>query len=300
MIEKIVVPLDGSTEAEGVLPWVRLIASRTGSEVLLLTSVQQIAVWDPALAITVMDREEGLALEYLERVAGDLSSSGFKAQSTVTRGPAAERILDLAEREGASLIAITTHGRSGISRWFFGSVSGKLIQSAPVPLLVIRSSEEAKASPPPPVVDKILVPLDGSAVAASILPFVEEMARTLQSSLVLVHAIAPLTAYPGFEMMQPAAIGQVLEEAQQEAGRMLARVANDLKGRGIEASALVTIDLAVDGIVRTAQESGADMIAIATHGRGGLGRAVLGSVADGVVRHSRLPCLLVNAREPAS
>ena len=81
---------------------------------------------------------------------------------------------------------------------------------------------------------------------------------------------------------------------------MLARVANDLKGRGIEASALVTIDLVVDGIVRTAQESGADMIAIATHGRGGLGRAVLGSVADGVVRHSRLPCLLVNAREPAS
>ena len=300
MIDKILVPLDGSQAAEGILPWVREIASRAGAQVLLLTSVQDIGVWDATLAAAAMGREEALALEYLERQAAELEAGGLRARAVVTMGPAAEAILDAAAREGAGLIAITTHGRSGVTRWLFGSVSGKLIQSAQVPLFVIRSTEEAKSAPPPPVLDKILVPLDGSAVAASILPFVEQLAATLKSSLVLFHAIAPLTAYPGFETVQPAAFGQALEEAQKEAGRMLTRVANDLKARGIDTTALVTIDLAVDGIIRAAQESGADIIAIATHGRGGLRRAVLGSVADGVVRHSKLPCLLVNASQPVT
>jgi nucleotide-binding universal stress UspA family protein len=138
------------------------------------------------------------------------------------------------------------------------------------------------------------VPLDGSAVAESVLPFVEEVARLFGASLVLFHAVAPLTAYPGFETVQPRYIGEALDEMQDQARQFLTRVAKGVESRGLQVSMIATIDIAADGIVSAAKEVGADLIAIGTHGRSGIGRAVMGSVADAVVRRATLPCLLVN------
>ena len=290
MLKTILVPLDGSELAEQVLPYASEIARRATAEILLLTSIQPVGIWDATATAINWEREERVAQEYLDAQKERLQAAGVKVRVKREHGEAAAGILETAEAEDVSLIAISTHGRSGLTRWLFGSVADRIVQHSHVPLLMIRPDEKAAA----PTFQKILVPLDGSETAASVLPFVEEMAKLFGASLVLYHAVPPISAYPGFETVNPQLDGQVLQEMQQQARELLSRAARDLEGRGLHATVAVSIDLAVDGVLHAAKETGADLIAIGTHGRSGIGRMVMGSVANAVMRRSELPCLLVH------
>ncbi len=294
MFKKILVPLDGSKIAEAVIPFAREIATRSGAELLFVTAVQQVGVWDASLSLHVLKRESEIAAGYLATVEGYVSGEGQKVATQVLDGDAPEAVLAAADEAGVDLIAISTHGRSGISRWLFGSVATHILERAGVPLLVLRPKEGEDRGAPGPVVKKILVPLDGSEVAKSVLPVVEEFAKTMGASLVLYHSVAPLSAYPGFESVGAAALGEAIEEMQRQAREILARASEEVKSRGVEATTVISLGTAVDGVLSAADELDVDLIAIATHGRSGLGRAVLGSVADGVIRRSAdVPCLVV-------
>lgn len=294
MFKKILVPLDGSKIAEAVIPFASEIATRSRAELLFVTAVQQVGVWDAALSLQVLKREAEVAADYLATVERDLSGEGQKVATQVLDGDAAEAVLAAVEEAGADLIAISTHGRSGVSRWLFGSVATHILERAAVPLLVLRPKEGEDRGAPGPVVKKILVPLDGSEVAKSILPVIEEFAKTMGASLVLYHSVAPLSAYPGFESAGAAALGEAIEEMQRQAKEILARTAEEVVSRGVEATTVVSLGTPVDGVLTAANELDVDLIAIATHGRSGFGRAVLGSVADGVIRRSAdVPCLVV-------
>ena len=294
MFKKILVPLDGSKIAEAVIPFAREIASRSGAELLFVTAVQQVGVWDATLSLQVLKRESEIASDYLATVERDVSGEGQKAATQVIDGDAAEAVLASADAAGADLIAISTHGRSGLSRWLFGSVATHILERSAIPLLVLRPKEGEDRGAPGPVVKKILVPLDGSDVAKSVLPVVEEFAKTMGASLVLYHSVAPLSAYPGFESAGAAALGEAIEEMQRQAREILARAAEEVTARGVEATTVVSLGTAVDGVQTAASELDVDLIAIATHGRSGLGRAILGSVADGVIRRSAdVPCLVI-------
>ncbi|MFQ3662178.1 MAG: universal stress protein [Chloroflexaceae bacterium] len=150
MYRHILVPLDGSALAEQVLPHVHDLAAREGTtKITLLRAVPPIFTssvdYSGMLAASTADEQESLESEaraYLERIASSFRSEGYTVNVEVSTMPAAEAILDYAESQHADLIAIATHGRSGISRWVFGSVTQKVIQAAPVPVLVIRSREE--------------------------------------------------------------------------------------------------------------------------------------------------------------
>jgi nucleotide-binding universal stress UspA family protein len=142
-----------------------------------------------------------------------------------------------------------------------------------------------------------LVALDGSELSAGILPFVEEFAVTLNATLLLHTVVPPYHMYPGPEMATPAT-GAFLEEQVAALKSRLGDTKARIQSRSdLEVVSLVTVGATVDTIVSTAREEGADLIAIATHGRSGIGRWVLGSVADGVVRRSHLPCLVVRPME---
>jgi nucleotide-binding universal stress UspA family protein len=296
VFKKIIVPLDGSQTAEAILPFVEEIAAHTGAEIVLVTAVQQVGVWDAALTLQVLDREDASAVEYLTEQAGKVAG---KQRSRVLRGDPAEAILRAAGEESADLIAISTHGRSGLARWLFGSTATKLLEAATVPVLFLRPKEGEDKGAPGPVVRKILVPLDGSDTAMSILHTVEAFAKAMGASLVLFHAVEPIAAYPGFETQSVAAV-TVVEEMQAQARQILTRAMEDAKSRGVEATMVVSLDSAVSGILHAADDQKVDLIAIGTHGRGGIGRAVLGSVADGVVRRSAdVPCLVLRATEGA-
>ena len=295
MFKKILVPLDGSETAAAILPFVEEIAKQAGAEIVLVTAVQQVGVWDAALTLQVMDKEEAAAVQYLGDQAQKLAGS---VRSRVVQGDAASAILSTADDEKADLIAISTHGRSGLRRFLFGSVATKLLEASKVPVLFLRPKAGEDKGAPGPVVKKIMVPLDGSDVAMSILPTVQEFAKTMGASLVLFHAVPPVTGYPGYEGMALPAMDTVNEELQAQAREILGRACAEAKEAGVEATMVVCLETAVDGILRVGDELRVDLIAIGSHGRGGVGRMVLGSVADGVVRRSAdIPCLVVPSRE---
>jgi nucleotide-binding universal stress UspA family protein len=285
MFKRVLVPLDGSSAAETVLPYVELLAGRAGAEVHLLTVVA-----DAAEATGTGD-----AFAYLERQVERLRASSISCQSAVTAGEPGDTILAEADARDADLVAMSTHGRSGLTRWVLGSVADKVIHRADRPLLLVRAHDGADK--PAAVIDRVLVPLDGSPLSLSVLPYVEQVAETLRADLVLYNGVPPLDVYPGAETT-PARFGNVIDDLVTQGKEFLGQVEREVKERGkVEARGVVTIGFAVDEIVRVAGEVNAGLIAMATHGRSGLDRWVMGSVADGVVRRSSLPCLLVRPVE---
>ncbi len=296
MIKKILVPLDGSDLSERILPYATEVARRAKAEIVLTSSLQPVGVWDATATAINWEREEQAAKTYLTTVQERLTADGHNVRTLPLQGEAAEAILGAAEKEKADLITMSTHGRSGIMRWLLGSIADRVIQLSPVPVLLIRPREDR--DDPPPRFERILVPLDGSDVAAKALPFVKDFARLFNSDLVLYHAVSTTGAYPSFESANAQIMGELLETMQTEAQTMLAATAKDLEAEGFHATADVSMALAADGILDATKRANAGLIAIGTHGRSGLGRAVLGSVANAVVRRAEIPCLLVHPTAP--
>jgi nucleotide-binding universal stress UspA family protein len=152
MYRHILVPLDGSALAEQVLPHVHALAANEGTtRITLLRAVPPIfttSVDYSGMLATTADTLETLeqeATNYLAQIANQFTAEGYNVQTEVSALPAAEAVLDYAERHGVDLIAIATHGRSGVSRWVFGSVTQKVVQACPVPVLVIRPKETPAA-----------------------------------------------------------------------------------------------------------------------------------------------------------
>jgi nucleotide-binding universal stress UspA family protein len=148
-----------------------------------------------------------------------------------------------------------------------------------------------------PAIRRILVPLDGSPVAESVLPMIEALARRLNASVVLFRAVTP----PAVTGPMPEALAylpDVVDFLEADVERYLGRIADDLTRKGLEVSTRVTVESPVSGIVNAAGDVNADLVALATHGRSGLARWIMGSTADAVVR-SGLPCLIVRAGDGA-
>ncbi len=140
MYKKILVPLDGSELAECVLSHVKAIAARSSTEqVILLRIIEPIPVgMPPAIECEVQKAGVKAAEEYLAKTKAKLKKEGLNVEMKVLTGRAAETIADFAQREKVDLIALATHGRSGVRRWVFGSVADRLVRSPPLPVLLIR------------------------------------------------------------------------------------------------------------------------------------------------------------------
>ncbi|MCL5959149.1 MAG: universal stress protein [Chloroflexi bacterium] len=147
MYEKILVTLDGSLLAEEVVPHVVDMATRMASEVILLRVSPPVqAIFEDGVSMVTIPKDEVMNQtavdykEYLNRVADRLRAAGIsKVQVAVQFGDPAEQIVDYAAAHGVDVIAMSTHGRTGISRWVYGSVANRVLQAAPVPILLIRS-----------------------------------------------------------------------------------------------------------------------------------------------------------------
>lgn len=295
MIHRILVALDGSKVAEQALPYASVLANVTGAELFLVTAMVPPDRWTDDGAVARREQEEeAAAARYLDAVRDRLREKGTVVRTKVVWGRAPVVIAAVAEEEAADIIALTTHGRSGITRWVMGSVADKVLHTSLKPLLLIRAQEEP---PTPAGLKRILVPLDGSAVSEAALPFVERLARQLRAKLLLEQIVLPATAYAG--VFIPANVS-VLEEIEAGAREYLQRIAKDAKRAGVTAEISVDIGYVAEAILEAAKHRKADLIALSTHGRSGPERWVMGSVADAVVRHAELPCLVLPARAVAS
>ena len=303
METRILVPLDGSSLAEQALPYAVTLARGLSAELVLLR-----AIWVLPDILEMLDRStlelnaivaqlEADANGYLGTLVEQLEKAGLSARSVVRRGPAAETILDYADQVSVDQVVMATHGYSGIKRWTHGSVAERVLQAARKPLLLVRVGEQALASDwqQPARCRRILVPLDGSPVAEQILPTVISVAQAMSGEVILFQVpIAHVTGWMTGEWYLP--IQGVLQTADADAEAYLSATASRLEGQGVKATIATAIGSVANCIVEYAAVNNIDLIAMCTHGRTGLARWALGSVADRVLRAGGKPILLVRAQ----
>jgi nucleotide-binding universal stress UspA family protein len=305
-MSSILVPLDGSALAEQVLPYVQYLATIRDAQIQLLRSVSDadkealLAHEDvllargrgPALTRQARERRAWQRLttraeSYLAAQATQLSAVGLAVAAKVCTGHPAEMIIQMAVERCSDLIVMATHGYSGVTRWMLGSVANKVVQAASVPILLVRGT-----APPEYRVRRLLVPLDGSALAYQALPFAIELARRCHAEIMLLQAIPPtIGTYP--YVVLPAGVREMLH---MQAVRELREVADDLQQRGLTATPLVTGGEPAEVIVETAAQRHVDLIVMATHGYSGIRRWALGSVADKVMHAARTPLVMIRAK----
>lgn len=317
MFKKMMVCLDGSELAERILPYAAAQAMRFNSEVVLFRSVPPPAPVTPGAPMAApasaeagllpvgMQRAEGAAREYLEGAAKSLRAKGLSVSVEVTTGPAAPALAAYAEKEGVDLVALSTHGHSGLARAIVGSVTDFALRELGLPTLALRprDGETPRAAGFQPSFKEILVCLDGSDLSAQVLPYAAAEALHFDAKVRLLKVLtvpAPVTAAAGAE--NPVLSGELLDESLrgEEAGTRayLDEAARPLMEKGIDVECSVLQPAPIGtAIVDFARERSADLVCMATHGRTGLGRAVLGSVTDQVLRESGLPLLMVRPRE---
>jgi nucleotide-binding universal stress UspA family protein len=302
MTNAIIVPLDGSRLAEQALPCATMLAQGLPAELVLFRAVSLSHEVRTALIDTDLDldvEQVSLANEakaYLDQLASGLGEWGLRVSTIVRPGPAAETILDYIRETNIQQIVMATHGYSGISRWVHGSIAERVVQSADVPVLLVRVQEDAGGvSHKPMSCHRILVPLDGSPLAEQVLPQAVAIARALGAELVLFRVLTLLTSltFAG-EWYMP--LDSVIEIARQEARLYLDGVAEDLDAQGIQVSTALQVGGVANAIIEYAEANEIDLIAMSTHGRTGLARWALGSVADRVLRAGGNPLLLVRPR----
>lgn len=296
MYRRILVPLDGSAVAERALPLAGRIARASGAA-LRLVLVHHAT---PASAITVpqivpadydavtRESEESYLGQVAERAGGD----GTAVTTALLEGVVADAIAADVAAAGADLVVMTTHGRGPVSRFWMGSVADELVRTLTVPVLLIRADAEQDHTMP----RRILVPLDGSPRAERALEHAAAFARLGGGGLELLQVVPPIMPVvpDGAPLMPPAPPAQAGDLLVESARAYVERQAEEVRGRGLAARAEVVVDAsAAAAIVEVSQRDGIDLVAIATHGAGGLRRAVLGSVTDKVLRTTRRPLLVI-------
>ncbi len=291
MLKKILVPLDGSKLAESILARVDRILYATDAVVTLIAVLPEVRAGSDAGPWRKAERE---AEAYLAQLVSALEKKGARAVSQQLYGDPAEKILQAAEDGKSSLIAMSTHGRTGFARWVRGSVAERVLREARCPLLLtnpldldnqLRSSSEGFR--------KILVPLDGSARSAKILPLVKEFARFYDSGVTILCTIGN---YPAAAVPQTMAVvyPDVLP-TESMIKEELEPYRREIVAAKIPVEVRVQFGLPSEDILKVAEQEQSDLIAMTTHGRSGFSRWAFGSVAEQVIRHCRVPLLVSRA-----
>ncbi len=331
MLSKIIVPLDGSPLSERILPFCVDIAKATNGSITLVQVVDPAdigAIEEPGAAIEpgnyriyadtsvgavpqpVGDNPEQFAnleqvmqnalqhtLEYLLDQKRLLSDVGVNAEVKGLLGKPAEAIVGFARESGAGLIAMSTHGRTGLDRAMMGSVADEVLHSGDVPLVLFSPHESVGRS-----IDSIILPMDGSEFAAQAKPMAIELARSLHVPLTVMHIVDLGVALGQASSEYPnSGIDPIVLEAEEDKARDLTQsMTRELQNTGVDFDTVILRGDPSNQIEEYAGQKPGALIVMSTHGRSGIERLVMGSVADKVARGSGNPVLLIRAKAPVS
>jgi nucleotide-binding universal stress UspA family protein len=280
-IQRILVPLDGSPFAEEALRLAQAFSGTHNSRLVLVSVQQTTGVPRSIPFLQSGPGQDGNLSEYekyLHQVAGKLGQTGDHIEVFVETGDIVEQITKTAQQQAVDLLIMSTHGRSGFGRALIGSVADKVINQINIPTLLIRPVSDEPLQPP--TFAKILVTLDGSTEAEQVLPFASVVAGRNKSEILLLSVPDELQT-----------------EAQQDKLRQyLEAMALSFRATGVPTKTLVAGSSPGYTIVEVANGEAVDLIMLASHGRGGFARLMMGSVADTVVHHTRQPVFLVPVR----
>jgi len=299
MYSKILVPLDGSRLSEGILPYARSLAKafKIPIDLLLVIDPETISTasspgTDHYLYAAEANMKKNRS-EYLDETVRFFLPS-LTVNCSVETGYPAEAIVYKASAHADTLVAMSTHGRSGVQRWFIGSVADKVLHICTNPLLLVRTAGKEPANEQAGL-KTVIVPLDGSPLAELVLPHVTAMAKEMDLAVVLVRAYSNTTEAYSTEGHMPD-IERLLESLKEEVKDYLEKKVQQLRDDGINKVSYVLAEGEAAGkIIDLARETPENLVAMCTHGRSGVGRWFLGSVTDRVVRHSGDPVLVIRA-----
>ena len=299
MYEKILIPLDGSELSELALPYVEELAGRLGSDVTLLAVTDSAGVQDYNKQQIYIQQRIEAAKSGIERYADKQKGKEIKVEPAILVGRPAEEIVDYADKEGIDLIVMATHGRSGISRWALGSVADKVVRATKRPVALIRAKGARTNLRERGGLNRILVPLDGSKESEAVIPHIEEIAARLNIEVIflLVVGKAYHVEAVGDGVAQIPYSEKEMEPLVASAESYIQKRCSLFEGRGIATTSAVKVGSAAEEIIKLTDEIRSDMVAMSTHGRSGISRWTLGSVASKVLHGGNTPVLLVKVPE---
>lgn len=310
MYKQILVPLDGSNRAEQALPVAARLARASGGSVVLLRVARPPMDYGggfaqaPLLTEQIIETELDVADNYLKTVATSDTLEGITIKTEAMFGLPLQDILTVAESRRVDLIVICSHGRTGLMRWALGSVAQGLAHQSSVPLLVLREGGRVSALSR---VDKThplcaLVALDGSPFAETALAPAANLVATLAAPDEGVLHLTMVVTDTGEEAREQAKVYlvAVAERLQQTLKGLNLSITWSLLRDADVAGAIIDIAEHGQGGAGAARFSGCDLIAMSTHGRGGLERLMMGSITERVLHSTKLPMLIVRPQRTAT
>jgi nucleotide-binding universal stress UspA family protein len=306
MLRSILVPLDGSQFAEEALPLALRIANRAGASLEILRVRELYALqdshacwapYDPAAEAAFKQQEQAYLDALVERLQ---TIAAVPVTCALVGGLVEGAILRRARTKPADLIVMTTHGRGPLTRFWLGSLADDLVRHGPTPILLVRPQEAPHELRPKPTSRRVLIPLDGSELAERVLEPATALGSLVDAEYTLVRAVEPHSFLDGCAVMaEPGAIEKAREQRTAVAQTYLDGVAERLRIKGLCVHTQVVVgESAAAAVLAVARDQNIDLVAIATHGRGGLTRLLLGSVADKIIRRTFTPVLVYRPTLP--
>jgi nucleotide-binding universal stress UspA family protein len=294
MYDDILIPTDGSDSAELAARHGVVLAEAYGSRIHALSVVDERdydgGVVDGETVVSegraAAEREARRAVESV----ADLVDSDVVTE--VTFGVPSEAILAYAAEAGIDLVAMGTHGRTGVRRFIIGSVAEKVVRRADVPIVTVRASDTAPAWPP---IERVLVPTDGSEASFAALPHAFDLAERFGATVDGLYVVDERTKSSFYNV--GTALEDVVGGMEAAAETATERIESAAADRGVAVSTTVIEGLPSRAICTHAEESGTDLIVMSTHGRTGLAHYLLGSVTERVVRNATVPVFTTPVEE---
>jgi nucleotide-binding universal stress UspA family protein len=299
MFKSILIPIDASTNSQNAAMVGLEFARKLGASVRIIHVLQQRVMY-PLQVETFYDEDARAQGEEIIKPWTDHAERlGVPCETTVIESPlwnTGEAIVEAAKERACDLIVMGTHGREGLGRLMVGSVAERVSRLATQPVMLVRSAATNNTNINP--FEKLFVPVDGSDSSAMALGVAHELCRQLNSSLEIAHVVPdlpipltnPVGAYAAFDY---AGLAKTLEESGHQI------LSNAVKNTTLSkvSSKLVLADgqHISAAILKAARAASSDLIVIGTHGRSGMDRLLLGSVAEGVIHHAEVPVLLVRS-----
>jgi nucleotide-binding universal stress UspA family protein len=296
LLERVLVPLDGSRLAEAVLPIATRLTDACGARISLLHAIEKGAPAQVHGERHLISSKE--AEEYLAQVSQRLTAPTRQVDyhiHEVPVGDVPESIASHAEEAQSNLIILSTHGEGGIREALWGSIAQQVLQRSARPVLLVRARSDGQTAEFAP--RSIMVPLDATAAAEAALPFATALARCLGAHLRLVIVVATTETVSGEQIptatFLPATTRALLDVQEKQALAYLERLAQSIRATGVPTIAEVRRGETVAELATDTGEHGDGLVVVATHGRAGLQAIWASSVADRLLKRTRAPILLV-------
>jgi nucleotide-binding universal stress UspA family protein len=303
MYLKILVPLDGSGLAECVLPHVEALAdghAKADITFLYVVSPLDAPMVTSAYKKKIESDSRSAAESYVKKLAARAKFKG-KSVGKVLIGKPAETIISFAAKNKAELIVMATHGRSGVGQWFYGSVTEKVLQGSKIPLWLVKAASCRMDYGHKTL--KVVVPLDGSKVAESVLPHLKELDRQLahhELDFVLTRVCEifapPITYPPPISMTWDEYLKYEIDRCKKICRDYLAEIRDKLTKNKLNVRTAVPEGNPAEKIIEYVSKNSVDLIVMTTHGRTGLNKWAFGSVAEKVLKGAASPILLIRAK----